>query len=59
MCYSQIGGLTMATINTLILVPVLYAIFVINFKMIAWDVKPAEPADSPDLTLPASAASEQ
>jgi multidrug efflux pump subunit AcrB len=37
MCYAQIGGLTVATFVTLIVVPVLYAICVLDLKIIAWD----------------------
>ena len=36
MCYAQIGGLTVATFVTLLLVPVLYAIFVLDLKMVQW-----------------------
>jgi multidrug efflux pump subunit AcrB len=37
MCYAQIGGLTLATFVTLILVPVLYAIFVLDLKIVKWE----------------------
>jgi multidrug efflux pump subunit AcrB len=37
LCYVQIGGLTAATIVTLVLVPVLYAIFVLDLKIIRWE----------------------
>ena len=37
LCYAQIGGLTAATVITLILVPVLYAIFVLDLKIIRWE----------------------
>jgi multidrug efflux pump subunit AcrB len=37
MCYAQIGGLTVATFVTLIVVPVLYAICVLDLKIIRWD----------------------
>jgi len=37
MCYAQIGGLTIATFVTLILVPVLYAIFVEDLKIVKWE----------------------
>ena len=43
LCYAQIGGLTIATFITLLLVPVLYSIFVLDLKLIKWDVKPPEP----------------
>jgi multidrug efflux pump subunit AcrB len=37
MCYAQIGGLTLATFVTLILVPVLYAILVLDLKIVKWE----------------------
>jgi len=37
LCYAQIGGLTLATFITLLLVPVLYSIFVLDLKLIRWD----------------------
>jgi len=37
LCYAQIGGLAVATFITLILVPVLYAIFVLDLKLIKWE----------------------
>jgi multidrug efflux pump subunit AcrB len=37
LCYSQIGGLTLATFVTLLLVPVLYAIFVLDLKLVKWE----------------------
>ena len=37
LCYAQIGGLTVATFITLILVPVLYAIFVLDLKIVRWE----------------------
>jgi len=36
LCYAQIGGLTLATFITLLLVPVLYSIFVLDLKLIRW-----------------------
>jgi multidrug efflux pump subunit AcrB len=36
MCYAQIGGLTAATFITLLLVPVIYSIFVLDLKLIKW-----------------------
>jgi len=38
LCYAQIGGLAVATFITLLLVPVLYSIAVLDLKMIRWDV---------------------
>jgi len=36
LCYAQIGGLTVATFVTLLLVPVLYATFVLDLKLVTW-----------------------
>lgn len=36
LCYAQIGGLGMATFITLLLVPVLYSIFVLDLKVVTW-----------------------
>ena len=41
MCYAQIGGLTVATFVTLLVVPVLYAIFVRDLKLVKWEVAKA------------------
>jgi multidrug efflux pump subunit AcrB len=37
MCYAQIGGLCAATFITLLLVPVLYSIFVLDLKLVKWE----------------------
>jgi multidrug efflux pump subunit AcrB len=37
LCYAQIGGLIVATFVTLLLVPVLYAFFVLDLKIVRWD----------------------
>jgi len=48
LCYAQIGGLTVATLVTLVLVPVLYAIFVLDLRLVRWDLAvPGEAAASP------------
>jgi multidrug efflux pump subunit AcrB len=36
LCYAQIGGLGVATFITLLLVPVLYSIFVLDLKIVKW-----------------------
>jgi len=41
LCYAQIGGLTFATVVTLVLVPVLYTIFVEDLGWVRWDEKTA------------------
>ncbi len=38
MCYAQIGGLSVATFITLLLVPVIYAIFVLDLKLVKWEM---------------------
>jgi multidrug efflux pump subunit AcrB len=37
LCYAQIGGLSVATVVTLFIVPVVYAIFVFDLKWIRWE----------------------
>ncbi|AKF85942.1 hypothetical protein MFUL124B02_19280 [Myxococcus fulvus 124B02] len=37
LCYAQIGGLTVATVLTLLLVPVLYTLFVRDLRWIRWE----------------------
>jgi hypothetical protein len=44
LCYAQIGGLAVATFITLLLVPVLYSIFVLDLKIIRWESKQPEEA---------------
>src|SRR5947209_2403203 len=36
LCYAQIGGLSLATLVTLFIVPVIYSIFVLDLKVIKW-----------------------
>jgi len=36
LCYAQIGGLTVATFITLLMIPVLYSIFVLDLKVLTW-----------------------
>jgi multidrug efflux pump subunit AcrB len=55
LCYAQIGGLTVATFITLLMVPVLYSIFVLDLKILAWDAREAPPKDAV-AALPDSAA---
>jgi multidrug efflux pump subunit AcrB len=43
LCYTQIGGLCVATFITLLLVPVLYAIFVLDLKILKWETKEKQP----------------
>lgn len=45
LCYTQIAGLSIATGVTLVLVPVLYAIFVLDLRWLQWE----RPAPGPDV----------
>ena len=42
LCYAQIGGLAVATFITLLLVPVLYSIAVLDLKIVKWEIEPKE-----------------
>lgn len=55
LCYAQIGGLTIATFLTLLLVPVIYAIFVLDLRWVKWELR-----EPPQLTAatPSSKAAE-
>ena len=44
LCYAQIGGLGVATFITLLLVPVLYSIFVLDPKVVKWEGQAEEHA---------------
>src|SRR5271170_1965556 len=44
LCYAQIGGLSIATVIELLLVPVLYGIFVLDLKLIKWETIHNDPA---------------
>ena len=50
LCYAQIGGLTIATFVTLMLVPVLYSIFVLDLKLIKWETPAAAEPVTAELT---------
>jgi multidrug efflux pump subunit AcrB len=39
LCYAQIGGLTVATVITLLMVPVLYSIFVLDLRVLKWETE--------------------
>jgi multidrug efflux pump subunit AcrB len=55
LCYTQIGGLTIATFVTLLLVPVIYATFVLDLKLVRWDSHTEAPIEVPS-QVPAVAA---
>ena len=42
LCFAQIGGLGVATVITLLLVPVLFSIFVLDLKIVEWGAVKAE-----------------
>jgi len=59
LCYVQIGGLSVSTAITLVLVPVLYTVFVKDLKLVKWDeARPqsqaAPPVDGSVSPLPAA-----
>ena len=43
LCYAQIGGLLVATVVTKLQVPVMYAIFVLDLKILKWDATESKP----------------
>ena len=53
MCYAQIGGLSVATFITLLLVPVIYSIFVLDLKLVQWNKPETEEATMELLPEPA------
>jgi multidrug efflux pump subunit AcrB len=55
LCYAQIGGLTVATFITLLMVPVLYSIFVLDLKILTWDEKEEKPEQAVSLARPSAA----
>ena len=52
LCYAQIGGLAVATFITLLLVPVLYSIFVLDLKIIRWEAKESQATQGEVLEAP-------
>jgi hypothetical protein len=48
MCYAQIGGLTAATFITLLLVPVIYSICVLDLKIVKWENSITDLAAAPE-----------
>ena len=46
LCYAQIGGLGVATFVTLLLVPVLYSIFVLDLKILKWETQTPPPSST-------------
>lgn len=52
LCYAQIGGLSVATFITLLLVPVIYSIVVLDLKLVKWEKD--ETAQTASEVLPAA-----
>jgi multidrug efflux pump subunit AcrB len=48
LCWVQIGGLSFATVVTLVIVPILYSIFVLDLKLIKWGHTPPERRPEPE-----------
>src|SRR5258706_10361644 len=53
MCYAQMGGMLCATFITLLLVPVIYSIFVLDLKLIKWETASAPNSEDqqPEATI--------
>jgi multidrug efflux pump subunit AcrB len=47
LCYAQIGGLLIATVVTKLQVPVMYAIFVLDLKILDWNTGQERPIATP------------
>ena len=58
MCYAQMGGMMVATFITLLLVPVIYSIFVLDLKLIKWESTETPKEVLPEVAAPASADAE-
>jgi len=56
MCYAQMGGMMVATFITLLLVPVIYSIFVLDLKLIKWETAVEAKEAAPEATEPEAAA---
>ena len=54
MCYAQMGGMMVATFITLLLVPVIYSVFVLDLKLIKWDSTETAKEVSPEAATPAT-----
>jgi multidrug efflux pump subunit AcrB len=55
LCYAQIGGLTIATFITLLIVPVIYSIFVLDLRLITWDTPQQKATEALPSVEPTSA----
>jgi multidrug efflux pump subunit AcrB len=47
LCYAQIGGLSIATVITLVLVPLMYTVFVRDLRIVPWDAEQKGDAPPP------------
>ena len=50
LCYAQIGGLTVATFITLLMVPVFYSIMVLDLKWLKWETESKEKVEVTELS---------
>ena len=55
MCYAQMGGMMVATFITLLLVPVIYSIFVLDLKLIKWEPPGTAEHGAPEGAVPGGA----
>ena len=55
MCYAQMGGMMVATFITLLLVPVIYSIFVLDLKLIKWETAGEAKEAAAEATAPEAA----
>jgi multidrug efflux pump subunit AcrB len=55
LCYAQIGGLTIATAITLVLVPLIYTVFVRDLRLVSWERNQPPPAAAHDGQRPVAA----
>jgi AcrB/AcrD/AcrF family/Transposase len=49
MCYAQIGGLVAATFITLLLVPVIYSICVLDLRIVKWEISASSITGEPEV----------
>ena len=56
LCYAQIGGLTVATAVTLILVPILYTVFVRDLHIVRWEPEAGGERPAPRSSAPGAGA---
>jgi hypothetical protein len=55
LCYAKIGGLTVVSFITLLMVPVLYSITVLDLKWLTWEEKAEQIPEETDVPLSSKA----